>query len=667
MRDDPVFAIAQVLVFVKIILTGVLLDPRSLDTFTLPKSVAAHSTSLVIAALLVWLLARHGRSVLTWSPLHVPVGLLVFTFAIATPFALDPTIALFGSFRRYLGLTQMLDNAVLYLSVALLFRDARSQRLLAIVVGGVALPVLLYAMVQRLGLDPLTFQQGLGVPISFLGNPDVAGAFVAVIGVTMAGLAYLLPGQWIAWWRLLAGLIALACLGTLLLTGARAGVLAIGFGWVAAIVVAWLMPALGRRRALVGVSAAVVLAVGVAVSPMAGRLNPAFIRADASWASRVDVWTAALKGVVERPVLGWGPDNFVAIYPALRTKSSIPSQVLENSTHDLWLYVATSAGMIGWAALLLLTVLAIDNGVRLARRNSLAGLALIPLVAYLGQAFVNVNEIAVDWMFWVAIGIIAAAAARGVAPTSRRAAPREARSVGILALAAALGIAGYAVVPRILAGENMLAAEAYANAHRGNEAVSYGQALATLDPRRGESWSTYGRALHERGDRAAAVMAFEAAAQRQPWHPLSWENLAIAWSALGNQNAALAAAERAPIADPYDGVGHEIAAQAAYEQKQFERSAAHGERAIAYEYPAQESAYFTTISAYVQLKDLARAETLGRRAVEQYPTPRLRLQLAAILADEKKTSEALSLVDAVLKDQPSNVPAQQLRDAILKE
>ncbi len=92
---DPVFAVAKTVLLAKLMLTVLVLDPRSFDTFTLPKSVAAHAT---------------------------------------------------------------VDNVFLYFAVGILFRDARSLKLLAGVALGTAVPVLAYAFVQRLGLDPLRFE-----------------------------------------------------------------------------------------------------------------------------------------------------------------------------------------------------------------------------------------------------------------------------------------------------------------------------------------------------------------------------------------------------------------------------------------------------------------------------------------------------------------------------
>lgn len=656
-------AIAQVMVLVQIMLTVLVLDPRSIDTFTLPKSVASHATSLAIAALLIWLLVRHGRELLRWSPIYVGAGAFLLTFAFATLAAADPEVAFFGTFRRYLGLTQAIDDVFLVVAVSVLFRQTRALRLLVGVCVGLAVPVLGYALIQRAGLDPLSFVQGQGIPISTLGNPDISGAVIALIGASAIGFAVLVPGARFSWQRIVLAVIGLACAGGLLITGVRAGILAFAGGLVAAILLTLWSPNVPRKRVAWVLAIGAGLGVAVILSPVGARLSPSRLVADRSFVSRVDAWSAAAKAIIERPVLGWGPDNFVAAYPSRRTGSSIPSQVLENSTHDVWLYVATSAGIVGLAGLLFLIILSIDRGVRLASQGHIAALALVPLLAYLGQALVNVNEIAIDQFFWISIGVLAGS--EGSAALSRRARPpRQASAFGALLLALAAFAALLTGAPRIEAGEGMLAAEAYTNAGRADEGVPFGALAVSADPRRGDAWSTYGSALYHAGDGFAAVLAFEKAAELQPWQPLAWRNLAIAWDAAGNRDAAYAAAARGPVADPYDGVAHEVLAQIAYEEKDYSRSAQEGERAIAYEFPAQASAYFTTISAYVQLKQLDQAERLARRAVEIYPTAELRLQLAAILSDEGKKTEALAVVDALLQDQPKNAAALALKDAI---
>ncbi len=655
------------MVLVKIMLTVLLLDPRSLDTFTLAKSVAGHVTSLVIVALLLWLLARHGRALLVWSPIHVGVGALLVAFAVATPFALDPTVALFGTFKRYLGLTQMLDNVALYLAITFLFRDIRSLRLLAGVSIGVAVPVFVYAMIQRFGLDPLRFVQApTTIPISTLGNPDLVGGFMSMIGITALGFAVLIRGHALMWPRVALVLIGAACVGILFVTGVRSGVLGLGAGWLAAILLALRMPRIGRSRRIGTVAVAVLLAVGVLASPLRTRLDPRVLGSDQAISNRFEIWHAAITAVAERPILGLGPDNFVAAYPSHREESSIVTGNLENSTHDVWLYVATSAGAVGVGAFLLLVVLAVLGGLRLVGEGEIAAFALIPLAAYLGQSLVNVNEIVLDWPFWVSLGVIAGATGRTPRITGPSA-PRKAATVGAIALAGAVLISVTTVLPRIVVGEDLLSSEAYAAANRQSEAVPYGRSAVQIDPRRGEDWSSYGVALFGAGEGTAALIAFERAASLQPWQPLSWENLALAWVRLGNGDAAFAAAKLAPVADPYDAVGHSLVASLASAQGDYALAAKEGELAIAYQLTPDPSTYRTTINAYIQLKKLDRAESLGRKAVSLFPDVQFRLQLAAILGDEGKTAEALTLVDQVLAQQPNNTGAQQLRELLLKK
>jgi O-antigen ligase len=667
--NDRVFIAAQVTLLIKLMLTVLILDPRSVDTFSLPKSVAAHGTSLVLAALLVWLLARYGRRLLVWSPAHVAAAALLLAFAIATPFAMDPTVALFGVYRRYLGLTQMLDNVLLYVAVGLLFRDLRSLRLLAFVVFGTAIPVFLYAFVQRLGLDPLKFNVSTIIPITTIGNPDIAGAYMAMIGISALGVAFLLAGRLPRAYLVALSAIGVGSVAGSYLTGVRGGLLALAFGAAAVVLLHFAMPRSPGARWRIGVIAfSAVLAVAVVLSPVGARLNVTRLGSDPGVLSRFEVWEVAGKAMAARPAFGIGPDNLVAFYPANRTERSavISGGELQNSTHDVWLYVATSSGLIGLAAFVMLVALLIERALRMARRGELGSLALIPLLAYLGQSLVGVNEVVVDWVFWLSAGIIAVTGVEAVRrPRVGWAAPQDARLVGGLALAAAIVVIVVTLPPRIAAGEALLASDAFAAANRGQEAVAHGQAAVAADARRAETWSSYGTALTGAASLTAAVAAFETAASKQPWEPLNWKNLAIVWSQVGNRGAAMASAERAVRADQYDADAHDIVATLAYDTGDYARAAAEGDRAIALRSTPQVSTYFTTASAYVQLKDLARAEAVLRAGIALIPAYVLRLQLAAILADRGDKAGALTLVDGVLAEDPANADAKTLRQALI--
>ena len=666
LAGDRVYAAAQVTLFVKIMLTVFVLDTYSLDTFALPKSVAAHATSIVLSALLVWLFARYGRRLLVWTPVHLAVGALLGAFAVATVFALDPTIAMFGTPRRFLGLTQMLDNVVLYFAAVTLLRDTRSLRLLAVVVFGTAVPEIAYALIQKARLDPLKFRETDAPLIGTLGNPDLLGAFLAVTGIAALGVAFLLAGRLPRFVIAALALVGAACTATLFMVGVRSGVLAVAAGFGALMLLALLLPwrKVWWRWGMLALGAA--LLVGVLVSPVAGRLRLDTLLRDPAITVRLEIYDTAVRAIAARPLFGVGPDNFAVVYPAIRTEAAAKTGLLENSTHSTWLYVATSAGLVGIAALLVLVALVIEHGIRGARLGRLGALALVPFVAFVGQSFVGVNEIVVDWMFWLSAGVVTAAGATALPrPRTGYRRPRPANIPGLVAVAAAVLVILTLVYPRVVAEESLTRAEGLAAVNRAAEAIPWAQEAVRADTRRGETWSTYGTSLTNAGNLVAAVAAYTAASQREPWQSQGWRNLAIVWTKIGNPGAARASAEQALRVDPYDGESHDLVASMAYEAGEFARAAAEGDRAIALRLPPLENTYYTAASAYIQLKDLPRAESIVRAGLKLYTsTAVLRLQLAAILADEGKRAEAIAVIDDLLTDAPANVDALNLKKAI---
>src|SRR5438105_11590375 len=103
------------------------------------------------------LMVAFGRSFVVLSWLHVPVIAFLVANVVATLFAPDTVLALYGARGRMLGLGTIADWVVLYFAVALLIRTRRE----ALAVGAAALAgsaaVLIYELVQLVGKDPLNW------------------------------------------------------------------------------------------------------------------------------------------------------------------------------------------------------------------------------------------------------------------------------------------------------------------------------------------------------------------------------------------------------------------------------------------------------------------------------------------------------------------------------
>src|SRR5204862_8052793 len=111
---------------------------------------------------------------------------------------------------------------------------------------------------------------------------------------------------------------------------------------------------------------------------------------------------------------GVGLDNFGIGYPAFREERSVflsPTE-LQNSTHNWPLYIATSSGVIGLTAFVVLLVTAAAIVVRLVRSRDVAAIAVVPLLAFFGQGLVTVSALGTDWIPWLCLGVIAGASGR---------------------------------------------------------------------------------------------------------------------------------------------------------------------------------------------------------------------------------------------------------------
>ncbi len=179
-------------------------------------------------------------------------------------------------------------------------------------------------------------------------NPGFLAGYLAVSLFVTAGLA-LQSGR--RWQAVLAGASAVLQTAALLLTGARAGLLAVAAGAVVFLVAAAAARAFDRRSAARLLALAVVCAVAaVAASRPAGQRVQAAAQEGHSLEFRVYTWKATMEMARQRPVAGFGPGAFeVAFYPFTIAGYT-------RLAHSTWLQAAAESGLgaglalaAGWA------------------------------------------------------------------------------------------------------------------------------------------------------------------------------------------------------------------------------------------------------------------------------------------------------------------------------
>ena len=360
-----------------------------------------------------WLLAIFG--------VYLAVALL------AALFGVSPTRSLWSSFERMNGWVGLAHWCAYLLVLVSVFRAWSQWRALFNFGVGIGLLMGLLGLYEHFRLGPFHYVNWESTRLSItLGNPTYVGGFAAV-NLFLAGALLVSsfipdpaeiaarrraerrrlrrdnPGfRWLTavnGWRL----FWLAAIGLgltiLWLSGSRGGVLGVAVGLTSA-GLGYAFWGVGRWRrwaaALVGPALVLALTVFALLSPGAAALPPdevyvedpygslaerlAATAQDLSIEHRIEAFRVGLRGLRDRPLLGWGPENFSVIHE--RYVSRHISARVETSldrAHNKLLEEATTKGILGLLAYLGIWVWLLGALIRSAPRLSPARRAFLLL------------------------------------------------------------------------------------------------------------------------------------------------------------------------------------------------------------------------------------------------------------------------------------------------
>jgi putative inorganic carbon (HCO3(-)) transporter len=425
------------------------------------------------AALLVVLLGSvvlRGKPLVT--PVLIPVLVFLGVSALSTFFSENPMHSLFGD--RDEGLLSLAAGVLLFYAVARgLSSPVRVRVFLAAGVTAAVL-ISIYGISQNYGLDPisgwsLSWYTDIGRPFATLGNPITLASYLtimagaamalcfgtgsrtlrvlwllalAVIGVcwiytgtrgAMLGVAAVLPVVlWAAHRRMgtarplqaplavlilavMAAIMASAAFGNLDLPPYVTTSLALYLILVGAVL--WLSdlrPAMAGTllAALVALTVAVAAVAVVAVSTNMSLLDRTTVDREGGLSSqvRLNIWRDTVPMILERPLLGHGPDNFAEPFRP-HMGEELRSSITNNSgqvsrvdrAHNDLLQVAATTGLLGLAAYLWILVSYFRNAYRRG------GWPLIALsggvLAYIFQIQTSFPTASTNVAFWGLLGV----------------------------------------------------------------------------------------------------------------------------------------------------------------------------------------------------------------------------------------------------------------------
>lgn len=326
------------------------------------------------------------------------------------------------------GLGKLTLYLLLFALMARVLRSPRIRSWIIALVLHVSLIISVYGLRQwffgakalATWVDPTSNAAKLTRVYSYLGNPNLlAGYLIPAVALSLAAI--------FVWQRLLTKALAATmfvvnsvCLVQTYSRGGWIGFVVCLFVFLVLLVYwhsvqlpsewrPWAMPV------LVGGSAAVILLAVLFVEPVRERVASMFVgREDSSNNFRINVWSAVLEMIRDRPIIGIGPGNtaFNKVYPLyMRARYSALS------AYSILLEVAVETGLIGLSCFAWLLIVTFNQGVQQVRRlRTLAnpnGFWLIAAIAAMfGMLSHNLFDTVwyrpeVNTLWWLMVALIA--------------------------------------------------------------------------------------------------------------------------------------------------------------------------------------------------------------------------------------------------------------------
>lgn len=307
---------------------------------------------------------------------------IVFLADILSP---NPYRAFFSNYERMEGFMMIGHLYLYFVMLTSVFKTRRDWLVFFHVSLATSLVASYFGLLQRLGYR-VSIQGGFRVDAT-IGNPTY---FAAYLLFHIWLLVILIHQFWKRWWQAaLYAVILIFELAIIYFTATRGVVLALVLAapvFVAALIYFWGRVAtsaagwpLGRKIAAWILTLLIVLPLlfwsirqteFIKSSQALKRLTNYSLR-EGTIQDRMLVWKMSLKGVFERPILGWGQENYYLIFQKHYDPGLYGAEPWFDRSHNVFLDWAVHAGIPGLGAYLALLGAAIWQLIRAMRKSPL--------------------------------------------------------------------------------------------------------------------------------------------------------------------------------------------------------------------------------------------------------------------------------------------------------
>ncbi len=285
------------------------------------------------------------------SALLFAIGAFVLSLGISTIFSENPSKSFWSNFERMEGYITILHLGAYFLVISTMLNAEKLWKRFLNTSIGVSVLLALFGVAQLLGFFVIN-QGGLRVDATF-GNATYLAVYMLFhVFLTLYALSKWNSPKWI---RLVYSIAVLLQIVIIFYTATRGTILGlIGGLFLSGLVLVFFNKGHGNIRKIgVGVLAAVILVVGsfffikdtsfVQNNPVLTRVASISLSAGQT---RFTIWGMAWQGFLERPVFGWGQENFNYVFNEQYQPSLFGQEPWFDRVHNIFLDWLIAGGML---------------------------------------------------------------------------------------------------------------------------------------------------------------------------------------------------------------------------------------------------------------------------------------------------------------------------------
>ena len=341
--------------------------------------------------------------------------LFLIVLCLSTIFSIDPQTSFNGLYTRQEGLVSYLFYFLFFILLIINVKNNKQIKKIINISVFSSLVVCTYGLIQANGNDPFIWIESTKIRItSTLGQPNMLASYLLLV---IPLNIYLLISNKKLVLKIIYFIILISQLLCLFFTYSISGFVGFIFG-IIIVGIFYLYFNKIKFKKNIKYLTFLILFFGLLIinfqnnSVLKSKLNNLFNPKAGSTSARIDFWKASSKAISKKPLLGYGLETQGDVLVEYYDKSwGIHSNVntVPNRTHNLFLDILLTSGIIGLLAYLALLYLFLKLILRNIRNNNYKKLnfaILLSIVCYLISLMFNFSFVVGEIYFWLLFAII---------------------------------------------------------------------------------------------------------------------------------------------------------------------------------------------------------------------------------------------------------------------